>query len=82
MIDFWIAGTPVWEESEGTDYHAVSRGLVSITPLHLDLTDYRGMASLGWVEDELGRIAAPEDGEAGADAAEGTAAEPRGATGE
>jgi 5'-nucleotidase len=79
---FWIAGTPVWEESEGTDYHAVSRGLVSITPLHLDLTDYRGMASLGWVEDELGRIAAPEDEEAGADAAEGAAAGPRGATGD
>jgi 5'-nucleotidase len=71
---FWIAGTPVWEEAEGTDYHAVSRGLVSITPLHLDLTDYRGLASLGWVEDELERIAAPaEEGEA---AAEGAAAAP------
>jgi 5'-nucleotidase len=53
---FWIAGTPVWEEAEGTDYHAVSQGLVSITPLHLDLTDYRGLESLGWVESELERL--------------------------
>ena len=40
---FWIAGTPEWQEEEGTDHAAVSRGLVSITPLHLDLTDYRGL---------------------------------------
>jgi 5'-nucleotidase len=77
---FWIAGTPVWEEAEGTDYHAVSRGLVSITPLHLDLTDYRGLASLGWVEDELERIAAPaEEGEAAAESA--PAAPPAGGSG-
>jgi 5'-nucleotidase len=25
---------------EGTDFYAVSRGHVSITPLHLDLTNY------------------------------------------
>jgi len=41
---FWIAGTPEWQEEEGTDHSAVSAGLVSITPLHLDLTDYRGLA--------------------------------------
>jgi 5'-nucleotidase len=77
---FWIAGTPVWEEAEGTDYHAVSRGLVSITPLHLDLTDYRGLESLGWVEDELERIAAPAgEGEAGAeDESESQGAAPAG----
>lgn len=40
---FWIAGTPEWQEEEGTDHAAVSTGLVSITPLHLDLTDYRGL---------------------------------------
>ena len=77
---FWIAGTPVWEEVEGTDYHAVSRGMVSITPLHLDLTDYRGMESLGWVEDELERIAAPasEDAaETGEPAPPEAAARPR-----
>ena len=40
---FWIAGTPEWQEEEGTDHAAVSSGRVSITPLHLDLTDYRGL---------------------------------------
>jgi 5'-nucleotidase len=40
---FWIAGTPEWQEEEGTDHAAVSSGLVSVTPLHLDLTDYRGL---------------------------------------
>ena len=40
---FWIAGTPEWEEEEGTDHTAVSEGYVSVTPLHLDLTDYPGL---------------------------------------
>ena len=40
---FWIAGTPEWQEEEGTDQSAVSSGRVSITPLHLDLTDYKGL---------------------------------------
>ncbi|MDX1998845.1 MAG: 5'/3'-nucleotidase SurE [Thermoanaerobaculia bacterium] len=42
---YWIAGTPVWQSDEGTDYHALSRGHVSVTPLHLDLTDYRSLES-------------------------------------
>ena len=42
---FWIAGTPEWQEEEGTDHAAVSTGHVSVTPLHLDLTDYRGLAA-------------------------------------
>lgn len=40
---FWIAGTPKWVDIDGTDFAAISRGHVSITPLHLDLTDYRGL---------------------------------------
>jgi 5'-nucleotidase len=40
---FWIAGTPEWKEEEGTDHSAISSGRVSITPLHLDLTDYQGL---------------------------------------
>jgi 5'-nucleotidase len=40
---FWIAGTPKWQEEEGTDHAAVTSGYVSVTPLHLDLTDYRGL---------------------------------------
>jgi 5'-nucleotidase len=42
---FWIAGTPEWQHEDGTDHAAVSSGQVSITPLHLDLTDYRGLES-------------------------------------
>ncbi len=38
---YWIAGTPVWEHESGTDHEALTEGYVSVTPLHLDLTDYR-----------------------------------------
>jgi len=38
---YWIGGgDPDWEREEGTDFDAIDRNLVSITPLHLDLTDY------------------------------------------
>ena len=40
---YWIAGTPVWEHEDGTDHAALSAGFVSLTPLHLDFTDYRGL---------------------------------------
>jgi 5'-nucleotidase len=36
---FWFAPTPRGEPEPGTDRHAVEAGLVSITPLRLDLTD-------------------------------------------
>jgi len=36
---YWIAGDPVWSDLDGSDYAAVSRGLVSISPLKLDMTD-------------------------------------------
>ena len=37
---YWIGGdAPVWEPEEGTDFTAVDQGYVSVTPLHLDLTD-------------------------------------------
>jgi 5'/3'-nucleotidase len=38
---YWIGGgEPDWEREEGTDLDAVDRKFVSITPLHLDFTDY------------------------------------------
>jgi 5'-nucleotidase len=37
---FWIAGTPEWQDEEGSDHNAVASSCVSVTPLHLDLTDY------------------------------------------
>lgn len=43
---FWIGGEPVWESEEGTDQVAVSLGHVSVTPLHLDLTDTRFLPDL------------------------------------
>ena len=47
---YWIGGQdPVWESHEGTDFHAVEHGHISVTPLSLDLTDYRAMVELdGW----------------------------------
>ena len=50
---FWIAGTPEWQEEEGTDHAAVTSGHVSVTPLHLDLTDYRGLESYEWLLERL-----------------------------
>ena len=50
---FWIAGTPEWQQEDGTDHSAVSSGWVSITPLHLDLTDYRGLAGYPDLEERL-----------------------------
>lgn len=45
---YWIGGDePVWEQEEETDFLAVSQGCISITPLMLDLTDYRAMTAIG-----------------------------------
>ena len=44
---YWIgAGDPQWEDVEGTDMGAVHEGYVSVTPLHLDLTNHRALARL------------------------------------
>lgn len=37
---FWIAGTPEWQDEAGSDHDAIQSGRISVTPLHLDLTDY------------------------------------------
>jgi 5'-nucleotidase len=37
---YWIGGgQPVWEPIPDTDFHEVASGYVSVTPLHLDMTD-------------------------------------------
>ena len=37
---YWIGGgEPVWEAIPGTDFHEVGHGFISVTPLHLDMTD-------------------------------------------
>lgn len=39
---YWIAGERMtWQRQKWSDFEAVSQGMVSITPLHVDLTDYR-----------------------------------------
>lgn len=44
---YWIGGDePIWEEEEDTDFLAVSQGYASVTPLKLDLTDYRAMVDM------------------------------------
>lgn len=44
---YWIgAGELDLQDLEGTDAHAVQRGLVSVTPLHLDLTNYAAFERL------------------------------------
>ena len=44
---YWIGGeAPTAGREEGTDFGDVSRGYVSITPLHLDLTDYKTLEDL------------------------------------
>ncbi len=38
---------PSHEEVEGTDLHAVAGGKIAVTPVHFDLTDRGGLATLG-----------------------------------
>ncbi len=41
---YWIGGgTPSWQEGNDTDFNAVSKGYISITPVHLDLTNYEAL---------------------------------------
>lgn len=57
---YWIAGTPEWQSESGTDHEAVAAGRVSVTPLHLDLTDYRGLEGHAGLRSRLGRIVSPD----------------------
>lgn len=44
---YWIGGgRPFWEHGEDTDITAVMSGYVSITPIHLDLTNYEAIEFL------------------------------------
>lgn len=44
---YWIgAGELDFQKLEGSDFHAVDNGYVSVTPLHLDLTNYNAMERL------------------------------------
>ena len=44
---FWIGEqNSIWEKEEDTDFAAIQKGYVSITPLHLDMTDYEAMEQI------------------------------------
>jgi 5'-nucleotidase len=44
---YWIGGgTPSWDEGEDTDSAAISVNKISITPMHLDPTNYEALKSL------------------------------------
>jgi len=47
---YWIGGEdPVWEPRDGTDFHAVQSGYISVTPMRLDLTDTPALEEMaGW----------------------------------
>jgi 5'-nucleotidase len=44
---YWIgAGEPAWEALEGTDMGAIHEGYVSVSPVHLDLTNHAALARM------------------------------------
>jgi 5'-nucleotidase len=44
---YWIGGEELsFVEEDGTDFNAVSRGAISVTPIHLDLTNYASFEAL------------------------------------
>jgi len=46
-VSYIIGGSdPVWTGDEGTDISAVRAGYVSITPLNLDMTDYKALVEM------------------------------------
>jgi len=52
---YWIGGgTRNWEEGTDTDFYAVERNYISVTPVHLDLTNY---AALDFIRKEWKRPA-------------------------
>lgn len=54
-VRYWIAGAgPAADREPGTDFYAIDERFVSITPLHVDMTEYSGMDNLGeWLESSL-----------------------------
>jgi 5'-nucleotidase len=61
---YWIYGTdPGFEDEPGTDLAAVHAGRISLTPVHLDLTQHDGIGPLSMAE--LDRLVAPAADEVG-----------------
>lgn len=43
---FWLGGSPTWDDDPRSDMAALSAGHVSVTPLHLALTDAEAVAEM------------------------------------
>lgn len=51
---FWLGGNKIsWEKGENTDFDAIHEGCISITPLHVDLTNYSAIKELMPLRDIL-----------------------------
>jgi 5'-nucleotidase len=50
---YWVGPAGAGQDAgPGTDFDAVARGCVSVTPMHVDLTDHRALPTLGdWLEE-------------------------------
>ncbi|MEW6684128.1 MAG: 5'/3'-nucleotidase SurE [Nitrospirota bacterium] len=56
---YWIGGNRMFGvENEGTDFGAVQAGYISVSPVHLDLTNYSALSTLATWEPRLSRSAA------------------------
>lgn len=53
---YWLGGGDLgFSDIPGTDFHAVHGGAISVTPLHLDLTNYRSFETLAsWRLEDMG----------------------------
>lgn len=62
---YWLGGGELgFQNVEGTDFHAVHEEYVSVTPLHLDLTNYRSFEDLtAWDLDKIGNFSPKQEGE-------------------
>lgn len=66
---WWIgAAGPEQDAGPGTDFDAVRRGFISVTPIHVDLTRYQALdhvaSWVGGLEAELGARTRPDEGRA------------------
>lgn len=43
---YWVGGYAEWAPEETTDIHAIQAGFVSVTPLNLDMTDYKMLVEM------------------------------------
>lgn len=63
---YWIGGgTPLRDHAEDTDVAAIHNGLVSVTPIHLDLTNHSGIDLLrnAWAIEKIVLQPLPDDQE-------------------